>query len=129
MDHCWISKRQKHWYLCMTDLFTRRRDKVSCPWTKQSNSGKCSNRKLCTSALVNDGTLRGTSDFASALSNANNVKISDLLECLVMLLFSSFFFTRKSFAESCKIINTSMGETLFDKLKQSLVEVSFHFHR
>ena len=28
--------------------------------------------------LVNDGTLRSTADFASTLSNFNNVEISDL---------------------------------------------------
>ena len=33
-----------------------------------------------TSALVNEGTLRSTADFSSALSNVNNVKISDVLE-------------------------------------------------
>ena len=69
-DHCWISKRQKHWHLHMTDLFTRCRDIASWPWTKHSHLGKWSN-------------------FTSALSNVNNVKISDLLEFLVMLLFFS----------------------------------------
>ena len=43
----------------------------------------------------------------------NGVKISDLLEFLVMLLFFSFVLTRKSFAESCKIMETSMREILF----------------
>ena len=33
---------------------------------------------------LNDGTLRSTADYASALSNVNNVKISDLFEFLVM---------------------------------------------
>ena len=89
-DHCWISKRQKHWNLHMTDLFTCCRYIVSCSWTKQSHLGKCSNGKLLTWTLVNDGTLRATADFTSALSNFNNVKISDLLECLAMLLFFPF---------------------------------------
>ena len=91
-DHCWISKRQKHWHLNMTDLFTRRKDIPSCPWIKQSHLGKCNNGKLHTSTLVNDGTPRSTqstADFASALSNVNNVKISDLVEFVVMLLFCS----------------------------------------
>ena len=35
--------------------------------------------------MVNDGTLKNRADFASALNNVNNVKISDLLK----LLFSS----------------------------------------
>ena len=97
-DHCWISKRQKHWHLNMTDLFTRRRDIPRWPWIKHDRLGKCSNGKLHTSTLVNDGTLRSkqsTADFASALSNVNNVKISNLLEFIVMLLFSSLCFHPK----------------------------------
>ena len=75
----------------MTDLFARRRDIASCAWNKLSHLGKCSNGKstLRTSTLVIDGTLRSTAHFASALINVNNVKISDLLEFLVTLLFSS----------------------------------------
>ena len=96
----------------MTDLLTCRRDIISCPSTKQSHLGKCSNRKLRTSTLANDGTLRSTGDFPSALSNINNVKISNLLEFLIMPLFSSLILTRKSVAESCKIMKTSMGEIL-----------------
>ena len=38
---------------------------------------KLSNEVLPISTLVNDRTLRSTADFASALSNVNNVKISD----------------------------------------------------
>ena len=75
----------------MTDLFTCCRDIASCPLTKQSHLGKYSNAKLRTSTLINDGTLRSTADFASTLSNINNVKISDRLEFLVMLLFFSHF--------------------------------------
>ena len=56
---------------------------------KQSHLGKCSNEKLRTVTLVNEGTLRNIADFASALGNVNNVKISDLLAFIVMLLFSS----------------------------------------
>ena len=67
----------------MIDLFTRRKDLASCPWIKQ-----CSNGKLRTSTLVNYGTLRSTTDFPSAHSNVNIVEIFDLLEFLVMLLFS-----------------------------------------
>ena len=76
-------------HLHMIDLITRRRDIASCPWTKLSHLGKCSHGKLCTSILVNDRTLRSTADFASALSNVNNVKITDQLDILVMLLYSS----------------------------------------
>ena len=42
--------------------------------------------------MVNDGTLRSTADFASTLSNVNNVKISNLLEFLIMLLLYSHCF-------------------------------------
>ena len=73
----------------MINLFTRCRDKASCPWTKQSYMGKCSKGKLRNSSLVNDGTLRSTANVASVLSNVNNVKVSNLLEFLVMLLFFS----------------------------------------
>ena len=37
----------------MADLFTRRRDIASCPLSKQNHLGKCSNRKLRISTLVN----------------------------------------------------------------------------
>ena len=73
----------------MTDLFSRPKDLASCPRIKQCHLEKCSNGKLRTSTLVNDGNLRSTVDFALALSNVNNVKIPDLLLFLVMLLFSS----------------------------------------
>ena len=96
----------------MTDLFTCRRDIASCPCTKQSHLGKCSNGKLRTLTLANDGTLRSPADFASALSYINNVKISDLLEFLVMLLFSSLC-SRPRFAESCNVKKISMEEVLF----------------
>ena len=46
---------------------------------------------ICTSTLVNDGILKcmqSTADFPLALSNVNNVKTSDLLEFIAMLLFS-----------------------------------------
>ena len=88
-----LTKRQKHWHLNMTDLFTRRRGIPSYPWIKQGHLGKCSNGKLHTSTLVRNGSLRSTQStayFASALSNVNNVKVSDPLEFIVMLLLSSF---------------------------------------
>ena len=69
----------------MIDLFTRRRDIASCPLTKQNHLGKCSNGKLSTSTLVNDGTLRSIADFASALSNIKMLimlKMSRYLICL-----------------------------------------------
>ena len=58
----------------MSDLFTRRRDIASCPLTKQNHLGKCSNEKLRTSTLVNDGTIRSIADFASTLSNVKMLK-------------------------------------------------------
>ena len=86
-DHCLISKRQKH--LHMTNFFTCCRDIASCSRSKQSHLGRCSNGKLRTWTLVSDKTLRSTVELESALSNVNNVKISDLLEFLVMLLLFS----------------------------------------
>ena len=59
----------------MTDLFTRRRDIESCPLTKQNHLGKCNNRKLRSSTLVNDGTLSSIADFISALSNVKTLTI------------------------------------------------------
>ena len=64
-------------------------EETSCPGTKQSHLGKCSHGKSRASTLFNYRILRSTTDFASALGSANNVEISDLLEFLVMLLFSS----------------------------------------
>ena len=48
-----------------------------------------SQRDIACFNLVDDGTLKSRADFASTLSNVNDVEISDLLEFLVMLLFSS----------------------------------------
>ena len=73
-EHCWISKRRKNWNLHTTDLFTRRRDIASCPLTKQKHLGKCSNEKLRTSTLANDGTIRSIADFASTVSNVKMLK-------------------------------------------------------
>ena len=126
----------------MTDLFTRRRDLASCPLTKQNHLVNCSNVILNTSPLVKDGTLRSIADFASALSNVKNVnnvknvKTSDLLAFLVLMLFSFFVLTRKSFAAEAytsrkfqNYENIHRGDKLlFDNLKTFLAEVSFHFH-
>ena len=57
--------------------------------------GENSDKKLRASTLVNDETLRIIADFASALSNANNVKISDLLAFLVIVFYSSYCFHPK----------------------------------
>ena len=65
--------------------------------------GKYSNGKLRILTLVYDGTLRSTTGFASALSNVNNVKIFDLLEFLLMLLFS--FICYRQSAESWENIH------------------------
>ena len=59
----------------MTNFFARSRDITNCPLTKQNHLGKCSNEKLRTSVLINDGTLRSIADFASALSNADDDKL------------------------------------------------------
>ena len=73
----------------MNNQFTRRRNIASCSSIKKSHLEKCSNEEFLT--LINDETLRATVDFPSALSNVNNVKISDLLAFLVLLLFFSFW--------------------------------------
>ena len=99
----------------------------SCPWTKQSHLGKCSNGKLRNWTSFYDKTLRSTANFASVFSNVNNVKILDLLEFLVRLLFFPFVPTRKSFAESCKNMGTSMTEILFWQLKKISDRSSFRF--
>ena len=122
-----MSRRQKHCRLHMTNLFTRRRDIASCPWTKQSYLGKCSNGKLRTSTLVNNGTLRSTAGFSSALSNANNVKKSDLLEFLVMLLFFPLF-SPENHLQKVAILWKHPRRFFFDNLKTPLVEVSLYFH-
>ena len=74
-----------------------------------------------TSTLVNEGTLRSTAVFSSTLSNVNKVKISDLLEFLVMLLFSSLFSQTKTICRKLQDMKKSMGEFFFDR-------ISFHFH-
>ena len=126
----------------MIDLFTSRRDLASCPLTKQNHLVKCSNVILRTSPLVNDGTLRSITYFASSpsnvknVNNVKNVKISDLLAFLVLKLFSFFVLTWKSFAAeaytSRKFQNYENihreDRLLFDNWKTFLAEVSFHFH-
>ena len=71
----------------MTDLFTHHRDIASCPLTKPNHLGKCSNGKLRTSTLVNDGTLRVIGDFASTLSNVKMMIMLKMLRCLICLRF------------------------------------------
>ena len=111
----------------MRDLSTCRRDLASCPWTKQNHLEKSSNAKLHTSTLANNGTLRSTADFASTLSN---VKTSDLLEFLVMLLFSPHCFHHKILGRKLQDYENIHGERIFfDNLKKSLVEFLFHFHQ
>ena len=109
----------------MNNLFTHRRDMASCPWTKQSHLGKCSNRKLRTWTLVNDGTLRSTTDFTSALSIVNNVKISDLLEFLVMLLFTSFCSNPKIICRKLQDYeNIHGGDSFLKTSKKHFVSIS-----
>ena len=110
------------------NLFTRPRDITSCPWTKQSHVGKCNSGKLNTSTLVNDGTIRSTADFTSALRNANNLKITDLFEFLVIFLFSSLCSHPKIICRKLQDYKNIHGGDSFDNLKKSLVEVYFHFH-
>ena len=91
---------QRHWKLSM----------------KQSHLGNCSNEKLRTSTLVNEGTLRSKADFVSALINVNNVKIYDLLEFFVMLLFYSLCSHLKNICGGGvqkHFLKTSIREILF----------------
>ena len=111
-DHGWISKRQKHWHLHMTNVFTCRRDK-QVVHEPNSHLGKFSNGKLRTSTLVNDGTLRSTAEFVSAISNVSIVKISDLLEFLVMFLFSSLCFQKVA-----RLLKYPWGRIFFGNLKK-----------
>ena len=67
--------------------------------------------------LANEETLKSTADFVSALRNANNVKIFDLLEVLVMLLFSSLCSHTKVFCRKLQDYENIHGGG-----------VSFHFH-
>ena len=71
----------------MTDFFTRLRDIASCQLTKQNPLGKCSNGKLRTSTLVNDGTLRSVAQSASALSNVKMLIMLKMLRYLLCLRF------------------------------------------
>ena len=106
-----------------------RRDIASCPWPKQIHLGKCSNGKLHTSTLVNDETLRSTAYFRSPLSSVNNVKISDLLEFLLMLLFSSLSCHPKIICRKLQDFENILGgDFFFGNLRKYLVEVSFNFH-
>ena len=66
----------------MTDIFTSQRH-------SKLSMNQVATRNCVSSTLVNVETLRSKADFTSTFSNANKVKISDLLEFLVMLLFSS----------------------------------------
>ena len=68
-------------------IFSYGRDIASCLSTKQSHLGRCSNGKLLTSTLVNDGTLRSTADFASALSNVKMLIIKEMLKYLICSRF------------------------------------------
>ena len=96
---------------------------ASCPWTKQSHLGKCSNGKLCNWTLVNDGSLRSTANFASALSNVNNVKILDLVEFFSLTSYPKIICRKLQDYE-----NVNEGDFFFDNWKKSLVEVPLDFH-
>ena len=115
----------------MTYLLTHRRDVPSCLSMKPSHLRKWSNRALRTSTLVSDGTpgsTQSTADFVSALSNVNEVKISDLLEFVVMLLFP-LFSPKNCLQKVTRLWKHPWGEIFFfDNFKKSLVETSFHFH-
>ena len=119
LNHLW----GKHWHVHVSDLFTWRKYMSNFSWIKQSHLGKFNNKKLRALILVNDGSLKNKADFASALDNVNNVKITDLLAYVVILLFSSIcshvkncLWWRHAFLESCKIMKTSTGEILLQKL-------------
>ena len=111
---------------------SQRHSKLSMNQTEPS--GKVQQREIAYFALVNDGTLRTTADFASALSNVNNVKRSDLLAFLVMQLFSSRSSHLKIicdggvlFQKVARLWKHSWWRFFFDNFTKSLVEASFHF--
>ena len=106
-----MSKIQNNWHSHMIDLFTSHKYILNCPRIKQSNLGTCSNEKLRTWTLFNDGTLWNTADFTRALGNVVNVKISD------MISIETFLWLRRLLLESCKIMKTSIGEILLITLK------------
>ena len=104
---------------------------------QESNStmGKCSNKKLRTWNLINDGTLRNTADFASAIGHVNYVKISDFLAFVVMLLFSSIcshlkiaFGGGPHFYKVARLWKHPWGSFFYNSFKKSLAVVSFYFH-
>ena len=120
-DHFWISKRQKHWHLHITNLFTWRKYISSCSRIKQSYLEKFSSKDLRVWILVNDGTLRNKANFASTIDNANNVKLSDLLAFVVSLyLLSSenHLWWRRTLLESCKFWKHPRGRFFYNNFKK-----------
>ena len=104
-------------------------------WTKQRHLEKFSNEKLRAWILVNDGSLKNKADFASALDNVNNVKISDLLAYVVILLFSSICSHLKitcggdvHFYKVVRLWKHPRGKFFYSNFKKSLTEVSFYFY-
>ena len=109
-------------------IFEYQRDRnIGIYIIKQSHPEKYSQTKLHTSTLVNDGSLRSTADFASALSNVNNVKISDLLAFIVIFVFLSLFSPENHLQNVTRLYKHPLGRLCF-VLKKSLIEVFFHLH-
>ena len=104
-------------HLHMIGIFTCRKYISNSPWTKQTHLAKSSELELHTWTLVIDGTLRDTADFVSALVNVYNFEISELLVFIVivslyLLVPENRLWWRRTFRESCKIMETCIGEIL-----------------
>ena len=112
----------------MTDLFIRRRDIASCPWTKQSHSGKCIHWKLRTSTLASDGSLTSTANFVPALSMLIMLKYTTCSLFCNVVVFLHLVLPENHLQKVARLWKHTWGRFLFDNLIKSLVEVSFPFH-
>ena len=105
----WISKRQTHWDLHMTNIFTCRRSIAVA-----NGSSRAIGENVASRDCVLELWLMMEPSEISALGDINNVKISDLLAFVVMSLFTLFVLIWKSLlVEACtsfKIMKTFLGE-------------------
>ena len=105
-DHCWISK---NWHLHMTEVFIRRRDIASCPWTIWKFGNIWENAiQLC--LMTESSEVQSISHQHSAM--------------LIVPLFSP----KNPLQKVARLWKHRWRRFFFDNLKKPLVEVSFHFH-
>ena len=107
---------------------SQRHSKLSI--NQQSHLGKCSEGKLRISALVNEGTLRSTADFASALICSNIW--CGCISCSIVVFFP-FYGPKINCCETyrskvARLWKHPLGRFFFDNFKNYLVEFSLHFH-